>query len=204
MNKSNIIESYVHADITDLNGEECVRVIKHEDKLNQYDENTVAVIAGTDHFHNGVITVKMYSRLLPDAPDLARGFIGIAFRINNSVSEFESYYVRPTNGFRMTQDPVRLSHGTQYFAYPGYTFEYFRKNGITRYDSTADIALHEWITLKAVIEDERAVFYVNDMETPALIVDPVIHGSSPRGSVGLFTDIGTEAFFKDLTIEYAD
>lgn len=203
MKKENIIESYVHADVVEFDGAECVRVTKHEDKLNQYDENTYARIAGTD-FHNGTIEVKMFSRLLPDAPDLARGFIGIAFRINEDNSEFESYYVRPTNGPRMVSDPVRLSHGTQYFSYPTYTFEYFRNHGITKYDSQADIALNEWITLKAVIEDAKGTFYVNDMETPALVVEEMIHGASPRGAVGLFVDIGTEAYFKDLKITYAD
>ena len=30
------------------------------------------------------------------------------------------------------------------------------------------------------------------------------HDKNQKGSVGLFTDIGTEAFFKDLDIEYWD
>ena len=203
MNKTEIIESYVHADIVTFDNTECVRVIKHEDKLHQYDENTYARIADTD-FHNGTIDVKVYSRLLKDAPELARGFIGIAFRINRDDTEFESWYIRPTNGPRMTDDPVRLSHGTQYFSYPKYTFEYFRQNGITKYDSQADIALNEWISLKAEIRDGRGAFYVNDMGTPVLIVDELIHGAGARGAVGLFVDIGTEGYFKDLQITCED
>ncbi len=204
MKREDLIESFVHAELTDLEGEECVRVIKHEDKLNLYDENTYARIRGTENFHNGTIEVKVYSRLLPDAPDLARGFIGLAFRINEDDSEFESWYIRPTNGPRMTDNPVRLSHGSQYFSYPTYTFEYFRNHGITKYDSRADIALNEWITIKAVIEDAKGTFYVNDMETPVLTVEEMIHGKDARGAVGLFVDIGTDAYFKDLKIEYKD
>ena len=203
MKMEELKESFVHTDIVMFDGDECVRVVKHEDKLNDYDENTYAKIIGTD-FHNGTIEVKVLSRLLPDAPALARGFIGLAFRINDDDTAFESWYIRPTNGQRMTDDPVRLSHGTQYFSYPTYTFEYFRSHGITKYDSRADIALNEWITLKAVINDARGAFYVNDMETPVLTVDEMIHGDALRGAVGLFVDIGTEGYFKDLKITYKD
>ncbi|MBR2811644.1 MAG: hypothetical protein IKD69_09720 [Solobacterium sp.] len=202
MKKEDLIESYVHAEVMEFDGFECVRVVKHKDKLYMYDENTYARIAGTENFHNGTIEVKVLSKLLPDAPDLARGFIGLAFRINADDSAFESWYIRPTNGPRMTDNPVRLSHGTQYFSYPNYTFEYFRNHGITKYDSKADIALDEWITIKAVIEDEKGTFYVNDQ--PVLTVDEMIHGKGERGAVGLFVDIGTEGYFRDLKITYKD
>lgn len=201
--RTQIKESFVHTSVTELDGKPCLRVTKHEDKLNEYDENTYAKVAGID-FHNGTIEVTMLARLLPDAPVLARGFIGIAFRINEDDTAFESYYVRPTNGIRVTDDPVRQSHGTQYFSYPTYTFEYFRAHGITRYDSEADIALDEWISLKAVVEGERAAFYVNDMEKPALVVDRLIHGADSHGGIGLFVDIGTEAFFRELKVTKAD
>lgn len=49
----------------------------------------------------------MLSRLLPDNPDFARGFIGIAFRINEDNSQFESFYMRPMNG--RIDDPTRRS-----------------------------------------------------------------------------------------------
>ena len=48
-------------------------------------------------FSNGTIEVKVLSRLLPSAPEMARGFIGVAFRINEDSSKFESIYVRPKN-----------------------------------------------------------------------------------------------------------
>ncbi len=203
LQKDRIKDNYVESSYTRVDGCECLRVVKGREKLNDYDENTYAKIVGTD-FHNGTIQVKVYSRLLADAPDLARGFIGLAFRIREDDSAFESWYIRPTNGPRMTQDPVRLSHGTQYFSYPTYSFAWFREHGITKYDSRADIALEEWITLRAVIHDGKGSFYVNDMQTPALVVEDMIHGPEARGAVGLFVDIGTEGFFRDLTIEYED
>lgn len=166
-------------------------------KINEYDENTYAKLTGFN-FHNGTIEVDMLSKLLPDAPDFARGFIGIAYRINEDDSAFESFYIRPTNG-RTCTDPVRKAHGCQYFSYPHYTFAYFREHGITQYEAPTNTDLNEWIHLKAVIQDEKATFYINDMSKPILTVNPMIHGNT-SGSIGFFVDIGTEAYFKNLSI----
>ena len=90
------------------------------------------------------------------------------------------------------------------FFYPTYTFSYFRKHGITKYENQVDNDLNECISLKAVIEDEKATFYLNDDPQPLLVVDQMIHDKSMRGNIGFFVDIGTEAFFKDLKITYFD
>ena len=183
-----------------MDGEDVIRVVK-ADKIMQFDENTIVKLKNCD-FHNGTIKVKMLSRLLPDAPDFARGFIGIVYRVNDNNSEFESFYIRPTNG--MTDDPVRKSHGCQYFSYPGYTFAYFREFGITDYEAPIHNGLDEWVQLKAVIKEDKAWFYLNDEEEPVLTVNGMKHGSDAHGSVGFFSEIGTEAFFKDLEIETED
>ena len=177
-------------------GEKVLRVVKTE-KIMEFDENTYVKLKDFS-FHNGTIEVKMLSRLLPDAPDFARGFIGIAYRITDDDKQFESFYVRPTNG-KQCQDPMRKTHGCQYFSYPKYTFEYFRNHQITQYEAPVDIDLNEWIQLKAVIEDEHASFYINDKLI--LVVEDMKHGKDLKGSVGFFVDIGTEAFFKDLKID---
>ena len=84
-----------------LEGEQVLRVVKTE-KIWEFDENTYAKLPQVS-FHNGVIQVDMRSRLLPDAPDLARGFVGIAFRIQEDDSAFESFYVRPPTAPPMTR-----------------------------------------------------------------------------------------------------
>lgn len=188
----------VNTTITNEN-ENVVRVVK-SNKIYEYDENTYAKLNDCN-FHNGTIKVKMLSRLLKDAPDFARGFIGIAFRISNQDDQFESFYVRPTNG-RTCLDEVRKQHGCQYFSYPKYTFAYFRENNITKYEAKVDIDLDEWIELKAVIKDSKGMFYINNQLL--LEVDDMKHGKDLRGSVGLFVDIGTEGFYRDLEIEYDD
>lgn len=180
-----------------LDGDRVLRVVKTEKQM-EFDTNSYARLVGED-FHNGTLRVKVRSRLLSDAPDLARGFIGLAFRINESDSEFECFYVRPTNG-KSCVDPVRRAHGCQYFAFPGYTFAHFREFGIGGYEAPCDIDLNEWIDLKIKLEGPRGRFYVNNMATPALVVENMKHGDS-RGGIGLFVDIGTEGFFKDLEFE---
>ena len=197
LNKDNFKAVNTAIENVKLDGQNVLRVVK-ANKIMEFDENTYAKL-NNFKFHNGTIEVKMLSRLLPDAPDFARGFIGIAYRINDDDTKFESYYVRPTNG-RKCDDPIRKNHGCQYFSYPKYTFAYFRENNITKYEAPVDIDLNEWIQLKAIIQDSVAKFYINDMENPILVVNDMKHGSDLPGSVGFFVDIGTEAFFKDLKI----
>ena len=183
-----------------LDGESVLRVVKSE-KVEFFDEDTYARLLDFN-FHNGTICVEMRSSLLPDAPEFARGFIGIVFRINRDNSEFESYYVRPTNGRH--PDPVRRAHGSQYFSYPGYTFAYFREHGSSGYEAPCDIGLDEWIALKAVIQDGTAAFYVNAMDKPVLVVEDLKHGTDARGGIGFYVDIGTEAFFRNLQLTCDD
>src|SRR5262245_4812004 len=59
------------------------------------DEPTYVKLKGTD-FKDGTIEVSVLSRLLPTAPETARGFIGVAFRANGDNSKFECIYIRPT------------------------------------------------------------------------------------------------------------
>lgn len=195
--REDYITSNTAIDNYELNKENVLRIIKTE-KLEESDINSIAFLKNCT-FHNGRIEVDILSRLLKDAPDYARGFAGIAFRVKEDVSAFESFYVRPTNGRNCT-DPVRRQHGCQYFSYPAYTFSYFREKGITDYETKTDIDLDEWIHIKADIHNEKAQFYVNDMNTPVLSVTDLKHGSNLSGSVGFFVDTGTEAFIRNFEI----
>lgn len=185
----------------ELDGQPVVRVAKGAGLVTP-DINTYARAKDLT-FHNGIITIRMLSRLLPDAPAHARGFVGIVFRASENDAEFESFYVRPTNG-RACTDPVRRAHGCQYFSYPGYTFDYFREHGIAGYEAPADIDLNEWITLRAVIEDRRAAFYLNGAQEPVLVVDDLKHGAGSRGGVGIYVDIGTDAYVSDFRVICTD
>lgn len=58
-------------------------------------------------FGDGIIKVDVASVLTLDAPGYARGFIGIAFRID-AQNRFESIYLRPANS--RVEDQVRRNH----------------------------------------------------------------------------------------------
>jgi len=81
--------------IEKIMGKDVARAIKNSN-LKESDEPTFIKIKGIN-FKNGEIKVMVLSRLLKNAPDFARGFIGVAFRINDSNTKFESIYIRPVN-----------------------------------------------------------------------------------------------------------
>ncbi|WP_228462055.1 hypothetical protein [Pseudolactococcus hodotermopsidis] len=151
-------------------------------------------------FHNGVIEVKVKSKVLPDAPDFARGFIGVAFRINENNSEFEAIYVRPSNAQSTNQ--LRRNHTTQYFSYPDYKFDRLREESPSVYESYAPIALDEWIDLKIEVQGLQAKLFVNQSLYPVLIINDLKHGNS-IGSIGLWVEVGTEGYFTDLKIDFS-
>jgi pimeloyl-ACP methyl ester carboxylesterase len=99
--------SYV---LTKIENQPVIQVIK-DPSIQPFDEPTFVKIKGVG-FRDGEIEVKVLSRLLPTAPEFARGFIGIAFRINEDNSTFESIYIRPTNG--RADQQIRRNHKIVY------------------------------------------------------------------------------------------
>jgi hypothetical protein len=179
-----------------LMGKEVVKVIK-DSAVKEVDEPTFVKLKGID-FRNGTIEVKVLSKLLKNAPDFSRGFIGIAFRITDSNSKFESIYLRPTNARQ--EDQVRRNHSIQYFSFPDYKFERLRKEAPEKYESYTDIALNEWITMKIEVKEKQAKLFINNNKQPSLVVNDLKHGAGSSGTIGLWVDVGTEGFFTDLKI----
>jgi len=196
--------SHVNATVVQLHGESVLRIERDLKSLPfdptrmgaTVDEATFAKLKGLD-MDNGMIEVEVLSRLLPNAPALARGFIGLAFRINAHRSAFESIYLRPTNG--RAEDQFRRNHSIQYFAYPDYKFDKLRATTQGEYETYADIGLDEWIRVKIVVKDKTATLFLNEQKAPAFLVTKML-GSTTSGSIGLWVDIGTEGFFKNLKI----
>lgn len=105
------------------------------------------------------IEVKVLSRLREDAPEFARGFIGIAFRIDERNSRFEGIYLRPDNA--RAQEQVRRNHSIQYFSYPDYKFDRLREESPGMHETYYDMGLGEWIDMKVVVKDDLARLYLN-------------------------------------------
>jgi hypothetical protein len=161
---------------------------------------TFAVFPGT--FRNGRISVDILGRVRTDAPDFARGFAGIAYRIEPTGQTFESVYLRPLNGRRLSPPPPRDKRAIQYFAYPDWKFDRLRSEEPDGpYEAGLDIADNEWLTLAIEVDDMRLLATVNGAEALSI---PRTKGSAVDGSVGLWVDIGTEAYFSNLTINARD
>lgn len=190
---------------TVIDGEKALRVERDlealpfdpENVIKTVDEPTFAKVTD-EKFKNGIIEVKVLSRLLEGAPEFARGFIGVAFRINEDNSKFESIYLRPTNA--RANDQLRRNHSIQYFSYPDYKFNRLREETPGKYEAYADMQLDEWITMKIIVKDSTAKLFLDNNTQPSLIVNDLKNGEGESGAIGLWVEIGTEGYFKDLKI----
>ena len=176
--------------------QDAIRVIK-DAAVKEVDEPTFAKLEGTD-FRDGTIEVRVLSRFLRDAPDVARGFIGVAFRINEDNSKFECIYLRPDNA--RVDDMLRRNHSLQYFSFPDFKFDRLRKEAAGEYESYADMGMNEWIDLRIEVKGAQAKLFVNGSKQPVLIVNDLKLGPKATGAVGLWVDVGTEGYFADLKV----
>lgn len=186
----------VFMSVEKLMGSEVVKVIK-DSTVKEVDEPTFVKIKALD-FSNGIIEVKVLSRLLKNASETARGFIGLAFRINDDNTKFENIYIRPTNG--RANDQVRRNHSIQYFSYPEFKFDRLRKESPERYESYADMELNRWITMRIEVNGTQAKLFLDNNKQPSLIVNDLKHGANASGAIALWVDVGTEGYFKELKI----
>ena len=196
LNRNTVEPVNVFMSLEKLMGKEVVKVIK-DSSIKEADEPTFVKIKGID-FKNGTIELKVLSRLLPNAPDFARGFIGIAFRINDSNTKFESIYIRPVNA--RVNDQVRRNHSIQYYSYPDYKFDRLRKESPERYESYADMEMNKWITMRVEVKGAQAKLFLDNNTQPSLIVNDLKHGADLSGGIGLWVETGTEAYFSDVKI----
>jgi hypothetical protein len=196
LDKNNIEQVHVSMSLEKMAGKDVLKLIK-DSTIKEFDEPTFVKLKGVN-FRNGVIEVKVLSRLLKDAPDFARGFIGIAFRINDSSTKYESIYIRPVNA--SVDDQVRRNHSIQYYAYPDYKFDRLRKESPERYEAYADMEMNKWITMRIEVKNAHAKLSPNNNKQPSLIVNDLKHGADLSGAIGLWVEVGTEGYFADLKV----
>lgn len=182
--------------VVKVEGKKAIGVLKSP-AVTAFDEPTFVKIKGLD-FKNGIIEAKVPSRLLPDAPGLARGFIGVAFHINDSNGKYKSIYLRPVNA--RVDDQVRRNHSIQYSSDPDYKFDRLRKELPERYESYADMEMNKWIALRIEVKDTQAKLFLDHNKQPSLLVTGLKHGAGLSGTVGLWVEVGTEGYFSDLSV----
>ncbi|AYQ33128.1 hypothetical protein [Runella sp. SP2] len=163
------------------------------------DDRHYARLLDIDDFENGTIEVKMYSQIQNPSPYApAAGFIGLYYRVTADDSAWESIYLRPKVG-RINNQMAR-NHAVQYFSYPDFKFQTLRdKFSAGSYEGSAPVALNEWITMRLEINGETAEMFINNMKYSSFIVNKML-GKTKKGFVGLYVDIGTIGYFKDLKV----
>ena len=194
--KNQLDTSLVSMTIEKFQGQETLKIIV-DTTIKEFDQPTFVKVKNTD-LKNGTIEVKVLSRLLKNAPDWARGFIGVTFRINEQNNKFEGIYLRPANG--RVNDQFRRNHSIQYFSFPGFSFEQSRKEAPGVYESYADMGLNEWITMRIEINGSHAELFLNNNKQPSLIVNDLKHSENESGAIGLWVGNWTEGYFRDLKV----
>ena len=163
----------------------------------QQQVETLAVIDGAQ-FANGTIDAEIAGEPASGAPAGARGFVGIAFRVQKDLRTYDAFYLRPTNG--RADDQERRNHAAQYISHPDWPWFRLRKETPSKYESYVDLTPHAWTRIRIEVRGDHARLYVNGQEQPSLIVNDVKSGPAASGGVALWIDRDTVAYFKNLTV----
>ncbi len=185
----------VAAEAVTLKGKQGVRVTSR--LRDQGPAEQLATIKDLE-FTNGVIDVELAGAPAPDAPAGARGFVGIAFRLQPDNATYDAFYLRPTNG--RADDQERRNHSAQYISHPDWTWSRLRKETPSKYESYVDLVPGEWTRIRIEVRGSTARLFVHGNEQPTLVVSDVKTGPQAKGAVALWIDAGTIAHFRNLTV----
>lgn len=173
-------------------GRSAIQLIATPDSANA---SSYAVVKDAS-FRDGTIEVDLAGQPAAGAAAGARGFIGIAFRIQDD-GRYEYIYLRPTNG--RADDQVRRNHSTQYSSHPDFDFARSRKEAPEKYESYVDLEPGVWTRYKIEVEGRKARLYVHGAAQPCLIVND-LKLEPQAGGVALWVGPGTEGYFSNLKI----
>ena len=156
----------------------------------------IVVVDGTT-FRNGTIEVDVAGIPGKGASTEARGFVGIAFRVQPDSKRYEAFYLRPTNG--RAEDQLRRNHSTQYVSEPEFPWHRLRKESPGVYESYVDLEPGVWTRVRVVVDGVKARLFVHDATQPTLIVNDLKLGDV-SGGIALWSGSGTESWFSSLRV----
>ena len=157
----------------------------------------LAVIEGLD-FSSGLIEAEIAGVPAPGAAEGARGFVGIAFRLQDDMKAYDAFYLRPTNG--RAEDQERRNHATQYVSHPEWPWFRLRSETPSKYESYVDLVPGAWTKIKIEVRGDKARLYVHDGQHPVLIVNDVKSGAQKKGAIALWLGPGTIGHFRNLVV----
>jgi 3-keto-disaccharide hydrolase len=186
----------IQTEVASYHGRRAVRVVNVEGQGVQTGEQVLAIVKTSD-FKDGTIEAEVAGVPRQGAKPSTRGFVGIAFRVQDHGSRYEAFYLRMTNG--RADDQLQRNHSAQYMSHPDYPWKRLRDENPGLYESYVDLEAGAWTRIKIVVFGNKAQLYVNGADQPCLIVNDLklrdIHGQ-----VALWTGSDTEAYFSNLTI----
>jgi len=190
-----------------LHGKKGLRVTMSEEARRHFQAMTpeeqarmeqLVVIEGLE-FANGIIEVEVAGEPAPGAGSGARGFVGIAFRVQPDMQTYDAFYLRPTNG--RAEDQERRNHSAQYISHPDWPWFRLRRETPSKYESYVDLEPGVWTKIEISVRGNRARLHVHDQEHPTLIVNDLKSGESGKGGIALWLGPGTVAHFRSLVVE---
>ena len=190
----------VTADVASYRGRRALHLLNDDSLIvngNPSGGQSLAIVKGSD-FKDGTIEVDVVGLPRKGSPPDTRGFVGLAFRVQDHGSRFEAFYLRFTNG--RADDQLQRNHATQYVSEPDFPWFRLRKENPGVYESYVDIEAEAWTKLRVAVTGTKARLYVNKAAQPCLIVNDLKLGDT-HGQVALWDGSDTEAYFSNLRIE---
>jgi hypothetical protein len=154
-------------------------------------------IVTTPEFRDGLIEVDVAGSLAPGSSETARGFIGIAFRLQAGAASYELVSLRPTNA--RADDQLRRNHSTQYESLPDWPWDRLRRENPGVYDSYVDLVPGAWTKMKLVVSGFKAILFVNGSNQPCLVVND-LKLTQAKGAIALWVGPGTDGYFANLRV----
>jgi hypothetical protein len=187
------------AEVGSYRGRRAVRIV-NEDGLTAAGTSAGAqaiAILKTSEFKDGTIEADVVGMPREGAPPTTRGFVGIAFRVQDHGTRYECIYLRFNNG--RADDQLQRNHSTQYVSEPEFRWQRLRKENPGVYESYIDIEPGAWTRIKVVVAGAKARLYVNGGDQPCLIVNDLKLGEA-HGQIALWTGSNTDAYFSNLRV----
>jgi hypothetical protein len=186
----------IQTGVASYHGRSAVRVVNVEGQGAQTGDQILAIVKASD-FKDGTIEAELAGVPRQGAQPGTRGFVGIAFHVQDHGSCYEAFYLRMTNG--RADDQLQRNHSVQYVSHPDFPWKRLRDETPGLYESYVDLDAGAWTRIKIVVSGNKARLYVNGADQPCLIVNDLKLGEA-HGQVALWTGSDTEAYFSNLTI----
>jgi hypothetical protein len=182
----------VTAETTAYRGSKALKLVEKPGAQGEF----VAILKNA-RFSDGSIELDVAGAPAKGAGEGARGFIGLAFRVQPEAAGYECIYLRPTNG--RAGDQLRRNHSTQYISFPDWPWERLREETPGVYESYVDLQPGEWTKMRIVVEGRDASLFVGGAGQPCLLIHD-LKLSAKEGGIALWIGPGTEGYFRNLNL----